>query len=55
MRVFADLHIHSKYALACSKDSNLENLEKNSLINVDKITETLLKFGRVDYDVKAIL
>ncbi|MBI5393342.1 DNA helicase UvrD [Candidatus Woesearchaeota archaeon] len=31
MKVFADLHIHSKYARACSKDSNLENLEKNSL------------------------
>ncbi len=31
MKVFADLHIHSKYARACSKDSNLENLEKHSL------------------------
>ena len=127
MKVFADLHIHSKYARACSKDSNLENLEKNSLIKglglvgtgdfthpiwqqemkqkleevrtgiftlkntktpqinfmlqteisliysqdgkgrrvhnivfapsfevVDKITETLLKFGRVDYDGRPI-
>lgn len=28
MDVVADLHIHSKYARACSKDLNLENLEK---------------------------
>lgn len=28
MEVIGDLHIHSKYARACSKDLNLENLEK---------------------------
>lgn len=28
MEIFADLHIHSKYSRACSKDLNLENIEK---------------------------
>jgi len=28
MKIFADLHIHSRYSRACSKDLNLENLEK---------------------------
>ncbi|MGC8981409.1 MAG: endonuclease Q family protein [Minisyncoccia bacterium] len=27
MKIFADLHLHSKYSRACSKDLNLENLE----------------------------
>jgi len=30
--VFADLHIHSKYSRACSKNLNLENLEKYARI-----------------------
>ncbi len=29
---YLDLHIHSKYARACSKNINLENLEKNARI-----------------------
>ena len=28
MKIFADLHLHSKYSRACSKDISLENLEK---------------------------
>lgn len=28
MRIIADLHIHSKYSRGCSKDLNIENLEK---------------------------
>jgi uncharacterized protein (TIGR00375 family) len=27
MKIFADLHLHSKYARGCSKDLNLENLD----------------------------
>ncbi len=32
MKTYVDLHIHSKYARATSKDLNLENLEKNARI-----------------------
>ena len=32
MRIIADLHIHSSYSRACSKDLNLENLEKYARI-----------------------
>lgn len=32
MRVIADLHIHSSYSRACSKDLNFENLEKYARI-----------------------
>ncbi len=32
MRIFADLHLHSKYSRATSKDSNITNLEKWSKI-----------------------
>lgn len=32
MQLFADLHIHSKYARACSKDITIQNLEKYSRI-----------------------
>jgi len=28
MEIIADLHIHSRFSRACSKDINLENLEK---------------------------
>ena len=28
MKIYSDLHIHSRYALACSKDLRIDNLEK---------------------------
>ena len=28
MRIIADLHIHSRYAQACSKDTSIQLLEK---------------------------
>lgn len=32
MRIVSDLHIHSRYSRACSKDINIENLEKYARI-----------------------
>ncbi|MEM2873944.1 MAG: endonuclease Q family protein [Candidatus Nanoarchaeia archaeon] len=32
MRLFADLHIHSRFSKACSQDLNLQNLERWALI-----------------------
>ncbi|MCX6774816.1 MAG: endonuclease Q family protein, partial [DPANN group archaeon] len=32
MNIFADLHIHSRFSRACSRDLNLQNLEKWALL-----------------------
>ena len=32
MEIISDLHLHSKYSRACSKDLNLKNLEKYAKI-----------------------
>jgi len=40
MKIFADLHLHSKYSRACSKDLNLENLTQTAKLKGLKLLIT---------------
>ena len=39
MKIFADLHIHGPYAQACSKNTTIDLMEKNSKIKRERIQD----------------